>query len=154
MSNSYTAILLSYIASNCYTNLSRIVGNALTRGHQDQEAKLFDVRGLINAFIYSFAGFKEGIQHHTHFRLAIVVTILFTPVAIFIGDDAVQRALLVFALLLVPILELINSAIEITVDRISLEHHQLSKKAKDLASAAVSLSVTNAVVIWSLIIFA
>ena len=115
---------------------------------------MFDVRGLINAFIYSFAGFKEGIQHHTHFRLAIVVTILFTPMAIFIGDDAVQRALLVFALLLVPILELINSAIETTVDRISLEHHLLSKKAKDLASAAVSLSIANAIVVWSFIIFA
>ena len=115
---------------------------------------MFDIRGLINALTYSVAGFKEGIQHHTHFRLAIVLTILFTPVAILIGEDAVQRALLVFALLLIPILELINSAIEITVDRISLEHHQLSKKAKDLASAAVSLSVTNAVVIWSLIIFA
>ena len=115
---------------------------------------MFDVRGLINAFIYSFAGFKEGVQHHTHFRLAIVVTILFTPVAIFIGDDAAQKALLVFALLLVPILELINSAIEATVDRISLEHHLLSKKAKDLASAAVSLSIANAIVVWSFIIFA
>jgi len=115
---------------------------------------LFNIRKLLKAFTYSLDGLKEGIQHHAHFRLATVVTLLLSPVAILIGDTAVQRAIMLFALLLIPMLELINSAIEITVNRISLEQNPLSKKAKDLASAAVSLSIANAIVVWSLTIFA
>ena len=114
---------------------------------------MFDIKALIKAFTYSLDGFKEGIQYHTHFRLAAVLTLLLSPVAILIGDDAVQRALLLSTLLLIPIFELINSAVEITVNRISLEQHPLSKKAKDLASAAVSLTITNALVVWILVIF-
>jgi len=114
---------------------------------------LFDIKGLIKAFRYSLAGFNEGVQHHTHFRLATVLTLLLSPVAILIGDDAIQRALLLSTLFLIPILELINSAVEITVNRISLEQHPLSKKAKDLASAAVFLTIMNAVAVWILVIF-
>ena len=68
------------------------------------------------------------------------------------GDSGVERALLVGSVLLVPVVELINSAIESTVDRISEERHELSGRAKDMGSAAVLLTIINAVVIWLLIL--
>ncbi len=71
-----------------------------------------------------------------------------------LGANGVQRALLIGSLVLVLIVELINSAIEATVDRISLERHELAKRAKDLGSAAVMLSIANAAVVWALVLLA
>jgi len=69
------------------------------------------------------------------------------------GETPVQRALLLASLLLVLIVELVNSAIETAVDRVSLEDHPLTKRAKDIASAAVGLAIANAALIWLLIVF-
>ena len=114
---------------------------------------MFYIKGLIKACTYSLDGLKEGFQNHKHFRLAIALTLVLSPVAIFIGDNQTDRAFLLFVLLLIPIFELVNSALEITINRIGLEQNPLSKNAKDLASAAVSLSIVNAAVVWSLLIF-
>ena len=76
---------------------------------------------------------------------------LLTPLALWLGTSAVERALLIGCLMLVLIVELINSAIEATVDRISLENHRLAKRAKDIGSAAVMLSLVNAGVTWLLV---
>ena len=78
--------------------------------------------------------------------------VLLTPVALWLGHTGVERALLIGSLLLVLIVELLNSAVEATVDRISFENHRLAKRAKDIGSAAVMLSLVNAGVIWLLII--
>lgn len=72
------------------------------------------------------------------------------PLGVYMGNSGVERALLVGSLLLIPIVELLNSAVEAAVDRISAEHHDLSKRAKDLGSAAVMLSLANAAVVWGL----
>ena len=74
------------------------------------------------------------------------------PLALWLGDTGVERALLVGCLILVLIVELLNSAIEATVDRISFENHRLAKRAKDIGSAAVMLSLANAGVVWLSII--
>lgn len=78
--------------------------------------------------------------------------VLLTPVALWLGHTGVERALLIGSLLLVLIVELLNSAVEATVDRISFENHRLAKRAKDIGSAAVMLSLVNAGVVWLLII--
>ena len=77
---------------------------------------------------------------------------LLAPLALWVGDTGVERALLLGCLLLVLIVELINSAIEAAVDRISLEHHRLAKRAKDIGAAAVMLSLVNAGAVWLLLI--
>ena len=79
---------------------------------------------------------------------------LLTPLALWLGHSGVERALLIGCLLLVLVVELINSAIEATVDRISFENHRLAKRAKDIGSAAVMLSLVNAVVVWLLVLLA
>ena len=76
------------------------------------------------------------------------------PLGLWLGDGGVERALLVGSLLLVLIVELANSAIEAAVDRISLEHHRLAKRAKDIGSAAVMLALLNAALTWLLVLAA
>jgi len=78
--------------------------------------------------------------------------VLLAPVALWLGNTGVERALLIGSLILVLIVELLNSAVEATVDRISFENHRLAKRAKDIGSAAVMLSLVNAGVVWLLII--
>jgi len=75
-----------------------------------------------------------------------------TPVALFFGETAIDQALMISSLLLVIIVELLKSSIEATVDRISVKHHKLAKRAKDIGSAAVFFSLINAAVIWFLIL--
>ena len=97
-------------------------------------------------------GLAAAWRHEIPFRMVVVAFALLVPFAFFIGKTAVERALLVGSLLLVLIVELLNSALEATLDRISLEHHPLIGRAKDIASAAVGLSLVNAGVIWLLIL--
>jgi len=78
--------------------------------------------------------------------------VLLAPVALWLGNTGVERALLIGSLILVLIVELLNSAVEATVDRISFENHRLAKRAKDIGSAAVMLSLVNAGVVWLLMI--
>ena len=80
------------------------------------------------------------------------MALLLTPLALWLGDTGAERALLIGVLFLVLIVELLNSAVEATVDRISFENHRLAKRAKDIGSAAVMLSLVNAGVVWLLII--
>ena len=85
--------------------------------------------------------------------MELVLVALLTPAALWLGNTGLERALLIGSLILVLIIELINSAIEATVDRISFESHRLAKRAKDIGSAAVMLSLVNAGLIWLLILF-
>ncbi|HWV91761.1 MAG TPA: diacylglycerol kinase [Burkholderiales bacterium] len=101
---------------------------------------------------YSFSGLAAAARHEVAFRLELVMLAVLAPLALWLGDTGVERALLVGCLILVLIVELLNSAIEATVDRISFENHRLAKRAKDIGAAAVMLSLVNAGVVWLLLI--
>jgi diacylglycerol kinase (ATP) len=110
---------------------------------------------LARPFIASriaFEGLVAAWRHEVAFRLELAAFAVLIPLAFYFGETAVQRALLAGSLLLVLIVELLNSALESTLDRVSLEDHPLAKRAKDVASAAVGLSLVNAGLIWLLIV--
>ena len=107
----------------------------------------------INATRYSLEGLAAAVRHEDAFRMELVLLIVLCPLALWLGDSGLERALLIGCLILVLIVELLNSAIEAAVDRISFENHRLAKRAKDIGSAAVMLSLANAAVIWALILF-
>src|SRR6185295_13849505 len=89
------------------------------------------LRRLLNAFGYSMAGIKAAYQNEDAFRQEVTMAIVLIPLAIYLGDTAITKALMIGSVLLVIIVELLNSSIEATVDRISLENHDLAKRAKD-----------------------
>ncbi len=107
---------------------------------------------LKEASRYSFDGFKAAFQDEFAFRLELLVGIIALPVAIFIGKTYIDRALLISTLLLVIVAELLNSAVETTLNRIDRSWNPLTKKAKDLGSAAVTVTLINALVVWIMII--
>ena len=112
--------------------------------------------GLIrvwNAFHYSLAGLAAAYKHEDAFRQEVWLAVLLIPLAFFIPVTGIGRALMIASVLLVLIVELLNSAIEAAVDRISLDNHLLAKRAKDIGSAAVLMSLLNVVAVWSLVWF-
>ncbi len=112
------------------------------------------LRRLINAFGYSLAGFRAAYKHEDAFRQEVLLAAILIPLALFLPGSLIGRALMIGSVLLVIIVELINSGIEATVDRISLDSHDLAKRAKDIGSAAVLVSLINVVVIWALVLMA
>jgi diacylglycerol kinase (ATP) len=109
---------------------------------------------LRNALRYSLAGFRAAYQHEDAFRMELLLAVMTVPLALWLPVSNIGKALMIGSILLVLLVELINSAIEATVDRISLENHDLAKRAKDIGSAAVLLSLINAATIWTLILCA
>ena len=109
------------------------------------------IERLIKATIFSWQGLKAAFKHEQAFRQEIYLTLVLFPIGLWLGDDGVDRALLVGVLLLVLIVELINSGIEAVVDRFGVEFHELSGRAKDIGSAAVLIALINACVVWTLI---
>jgi diacylglycerol kinase (ATP) len=109
---------------------------------------------ILKAMIYSWEGFKTAWTHEMAFRIETIVIAALLPIGIWIGETAVEWALLIGSSMLVLIVELLNSAVENVVDRIGSEHHILSKHAKDLGSAAAALSMLTAAIIWGLIVCA
>ena len=110
------------------------------------------IKRLVNAFGYSIAGTLAAFKHEDAFRQEVILAAILTPIAIYYGDTAIDQALMISCLLLIIIVELLNSSIEATVDRISIKHHKLAKRAKDIGSAAVFFSLINAAVIWFLLL--
>jgi diacylglycerol kinase (ATP) len=110
------------------------------------------LRRLWHAFRYSLEGLAAALRGQEAFRLEIVVAGLLIPLALLADVGAAGRALLVGSVLAVLVVELINSALEAVVDRISLERHELSKQAKDLGSAAVLVSMAGALAVWLLLL--
>lgn len=108
---------------------------------------------VLNAFFYSIDGMKAALRHEDAFRQEMLLAVILIPLAIFLEPGAVGRALMIASVLLVLIVELLNSAVEAAVDRISFEHHHLIKRAKDMGSAAVLVALLNVCVIWGLILF-
>ncbi|MDG1180120.1 MAG: diacylglycerol kinase [Gammaproteobacteria bacterium] len=100
------------------------------------------------ATVYSVEGLRACFASEEAFRLEIMLAVVLTPLAFWLGDSPAERGLLLVAIVLVLLVELLNSAIEAVVDRIGLEYHALSKKAKDIGSAAVFISLVAFVVLW------
>lgn len=100
---------------------------------------------------YSVEGLKAAYEHEDAFRQEVLLAVLLIPLAFFLPNPGLGKALMIASVLLVLIVELLNSAVEATVDRVSLEHHQLAKRAKDIGSAAVMVSLANVVVVWLLV---
>jgi len=111
------------------------------------------MRRLVNAFGYSMAGLKAAYQNEDAFRQEVLLAIVLLPLAFILEQEAIGRALMVGSVLLVIMVELLNSAVEATVDRISLENHLLAKRAKDIGSAAVFVSLVNLAAVWGLVLF-
>jgi len=116
----------------------------------DRNAK--GLQRLLNAFRFSMQGFEACFRHEEAFRQEVFLLIPMFPLALWLGETPVERALLVGSLLLVPIVELLNSAIEANVDRVGYERHELSARAKDIASAAVLSSIGTLSVIWAIVL--
>ena len=110
------------------------------------------LRRLINAIGYSFSGLVEAVRNEDAFRMELLVAAVALPVGLRLGPTGIAKALLVGSVLIVLIVELLNSAVEAAVDRISLEDHRLAKRAKDIGSAAVMLSLVNAAAVWGLVL--
>ncbi len=111
------------------------------------------VKRIFSAVGYSIDGLKAAWEHEHAFRQEILVVVIGTAVALGLPVSAFQKLFLIAVLVLVLIVELINSAIEAIVDRVSLERHPLSKRAKDLGSAAVLLSALIAAASWGVVLF-
>lgn len=110
------------------------------------------VRRLMNAFGYSLEGFKAAFKHEDAFRQEVFLAIVLIPLAVYLGKTQIERALMIASVLLVLIVELLNSAIEAAVDHTSTEHHTLAKRAKDIGSAAVFFALTIVLSVWGLVL--
>lgn len=106
------------------------------------------INRLINAARFSWLGYKAGYKHEEAIRQETLLCIVFIPVALYLGETPLDKALLISSLLFILLVELLNSAIEAVVDRIGDEIHELSGRAKDMGSTAVVIALVMAVVVW------
>ena len=111
------------------------------------------LRRLINALGYSRDGLGAAWKNEAAFREEVLLAAIAIPLAIVLGNTGIERALLIGAILLILIVEILNSGLEAVVDKASPEKHELAKSAKDMGSAAVLLSLVNAAVIWACILW-
>ncbi len=110
-------------------------------------------RRIIRATRVSYVGMGWAVREEEAFRIELILFLLMVPFAFWLGGNAVERIILFWSLLLVLIVELLNTAVEVVVDRIGLERHVLSGRAKDLGSAAVHLSLLQVPIVWGLVLF-
>ena len=112
------------------------------------------LRRIWNAFFYSLDGLAAAFRHEEAFRLEVLAALVLVPVALAVPASGAGKAMMVASVLLVLIVEVLKSAIESITDRVSLDEHVLAKRAKDMGSAAVMLSLINVPVVWLLVLFA
>ena len=111
------------------------------------------LRRIWNALFYSCDGLAAAFRHEDAFRQESILAIVLIPAALLTPASGTGKALMIASVVLVLVVELLNSALEAPVDRVSLEHHHLAKRAKDIASAAVLLSLLMVPVVWTLVLF-
>lgn len=111
------------------------------------------LRRIANAVLYSLAGLTAAYRHEDAFRQEVLLACFLIPLAMLLPATGPGKAVMIASVLLVLIVELLNSAIEATVDRVSLDHHLLAKRAKDIGSAAVMISLANVITVWLLVLF-
>ncbi len=109
------------------------------------------IKRVIRATRFSAQGFAHAWQHEAAFRQELAGSLVLTPIALWLGTTVYERLLLVACLLLVLIVELLNSAVEAAIDRVGDEHHELSGRAKDLGSAAVFVSLALTLLVWAVV---
>ena len=107
---------------------------------------------IVHAFLNSLAGLRDAWRHESAFRQEILLAAILVPVACVVPVSVSERALLVGSVLLVLVVELLNSSVEAAIDRISLDCHSLSKRAKDLGSASVLVALAQLAVVWALVL--
>lgn len=105
------------------------------------------------ATIYSAEGLRACFRSEEAFRIESILSVFLIPLAFILGETALEKTMLLFPIVLVLLVELLNSAVEAVVDRVSLDYHELSKKAKDIASGAVFISLMTFLLIWSVLLF-
>ncbi len=123
--------------------------------NQEAESPFKGKTGVVriwNAFRYSLDGLQAAFHHEDAFRQEVVLAALLIPSALLMPVSGMGKALMIASVLLVMIVELLNSAIEAAIDRISLDRHRLSKRAKDIGSAAVLISLLNVLMVWALVL--
>lgn len=108
---------------------------------------------VYKAFFYSMAGLSSAWKNEAAFRQEVIIALFLLPAAFWLGDSTLHRSVLIISVFIVLITELLNSCIEAAIDRISDEKHELSKRAKDIGSAAVFLSLVTFIVVWGLAIY-
>jgi diacylglycerol kinase (ATP) len=125
-----------------------------TRGGAMQDRhKPTGLKRLVLASGHSWRGLVGTFRHEAAFRQELLLSIVLLPLGLWLGRNAIERSLLVGSLLIVLIVELLNSGIEAVVDRIGLERHELSGLAKDMGSAAVLVSLLLVALIWGLMLY-
>ena len=107
---------------------------------------------VIKATGYSLAGIKSAWKHEAAFRQEMATLSILLPVGLFLGQNSVEKVLLISSPMIVIVTELLNSAVEAVVDRTGIEYHPLAERAKDLGSAAVFVSIAIVIIIWALIL--
>ena len=110
------------------------------------------LKRIFNALIYSTNGIGAAFRHEDAFRQEALLAAVLVPLAFVLKVSGTGRALMVASVLLVLIVELLNSAVEATVDRVSLDKHHLSKRAKDIGSAAVLVALVNVALVWACVL--
>ncbi len=110
------------------------------------------VRRIIKATKYSLQGFKAAIKHEAAIRQELALLIVLTPVCLLLDVTNIEKILMIGSLFIVLITELLNSAVEAVVDRVGTEFHELSGRAKDIGSAAVFVALSNAALVWGIIL--
>jgi diacylglycerol kinase (ATP) len=118
-----------------------------------QRPKSYGVQRLLLAFVNSWNGLKGAFKAEQAFQQDVVLALVLIPVAIYLGQTKIERALMIASVLLILLVELLNTAVETVVDRIGFERHELSGLAKDVGSSAVLLSFAILCVVWGLILF-
>ena len=108
---------------------------------------------MVKASVYSWQGLRAAWRHEAAFREEMWLLLVLVPLGLYLGDGGVEKALLVGSALLLPLVELLNSAIEAVVDRFGDEHHRLSGQAKDMGSAAVAIAILLLIAVWLLVLF-
>jgi diacylglycerol kinase (ATP) len=117
------------------------------------EAKRRDFRNFFQSVGYALEGFRAALKHEPSFREDLIFVMILTPLAVILPVNAVSTAVMIFSLFLIVIAELLNSAIEWTIDDISLEKRLFAKRAKDMGSAAVFIAYLNCIIVWGLILY-
>ena len=105
------------------------------------------------ATVYSAEGLRACFRSEEAFRIESILSVFLIPLAFILGETALETTMLLFPIVLVLLVELLNSAVEAVVDRVSFDYHELSKKAKDIASGAVFISLMTFLLIWSVLLF-
>lgn len=112
-----------------------------------------ELKRLFNAYTYSWNGLKSAFRTEVSFRQDLIVFILGTLISFFLPISNLERALILFSLVLILLMELVNTAIEVIIDRVSPKYHPLSGRAKDIGSSLVLIAFINAIMVWCLILF-